>query len=115
MRQHPNSHREAKATAAVLDSTHLAYFVSRRGGATGSERNRVGLRGGRAGSAPVPSADDDQDFDLWLLCRGVFLAPDAEEVERGCRFSGVGSGERTGFPNDLGFSEAASEGAARVI
>ena len=44
-----------------------------------------------------------------------FLAADTEETERGYRVSGVGSGEPTGFPNDLGLSEAASGGAARVI
>ena len=46
---------------------------------------------------------------IYGYCVGVFSSRRiAEEVEGGCGFSGVGGGERTGFPNDLGLSEAAS-------
>src|SRR5882762_9366168 len=84
------------------------FWVTPEGGATGSECNRVGIRGRRTRSTTVPSADDGQDLDVWVLCGSVFLAADTEETEGGYRVSGVGSGEPTGFPNDLGVSEAAS-------
>src|ERR1017187_1493269 len=98
-----------------LPEDHLAYFVSDVVEQLDLSAIESVVRGGRAGSATVSSADDEQDSDLWVLCGRVFLAPDAEEVERGCGVSGVGSGEPTGFPNDLGLSQAASGGAARVI
>src|SRR5438445_1662102 len=93
----------------------LGVFRLRRGGSTGSEGDRVGLRRGRSWSTSVSSADDDQDFDLRLLCWGVFVAAAAEGVGGGCGLWGVSGGERTGSPDDLGFSQAAFEGAARVI
>src|SRR5437879_3006841 len=93
----------------------LGVFCLRRGGPTGSECDRVGVRGGGARSASVSSADDDEDFGLWVLCGGVFLAQAAEGTDRGCWLSGVGSREPTRFPDDLGFSEAAAAGAARAI
>jgi hypothetical protein len=42
------------------------------------------------------------------IVRGVFLAADREEIGRGCGLSGISGGERTGFPDDFGFSQAAS-------
>ena len=95
-----------------LPEDHFAYFVSDVVeqldlSAIESVYEEEGAR-----SATVPSADDDQDFDLWLLRWGVFLAADAKEGDRGCGISGVGSWERIGFPNDLGLSQAASGGAA---
>src|SRR5271169_408110 len=86
-----------------LPEDHLAYFVS-------DVVEQLDL-------SAIESVyeDDDQDSDLWVLCGSVFLAEDTEEVDRGCGVSGVGRGEPTGFPNDLGLSEAASGGAARVV
>ena len=84
-----------------LPEDHLAYFVSDVVEQLDLSAIESVYEEEERGQPPYHPADDDQDFDLWLLCRGVFLAPDAEEVERGCGFSGVGSGEPTGFPERL--------------
>src|SRR5215470_8326434 len=63
----------------------------------------------------APSADDDEDSAVRLLCWVFFLAPDQEEVGGGCGLSGISGTERTGFPDEFGFSQAASGGAASVV
>jgi hypothetical protein len=53
---------------------------------------------------------------LYGYCVGVFSSRRIEKKLRvGCGVSGVSGGQRAGFPDDLGFSEAASGGAAGVV
>src|SRR6202047_3626376 len=73
----------------------LGVFRFRRGRPTGPECDRVGIRRRGTRSTSVPSADDDQDFALWLLCGSVFLAPDREEISGGYRVPGNSGGPGT--------------------
>ena len=67
------------------------------------------------GASAISPAHDDQDPGLRLLRGGILVAEDPKAVGGGCRFSSIGSGESTGLPHHLGFSEAAFEGVGRTV
>jgi len=68
-------------------------------------------------STTVPSADDDQDLDLWVLMWRVFSSRRIQKkLSEDIGFRVLAAGEPTGFPNESSdFSQVAFEGAARVI
>src|SRR5258708_31714315 len=63
----------------------------------------------------VSPADDDEDPGVRLLRGSVFLPADSEASGGRRGFPGTGSGESTGFPDDIGISETSFESAGRTV
>src|SRR5437016_13558678 len=76
-----------------LPEGHLAHFVSDVLDQLDLSAIESVYEKEERGQASVPSTDDDQDSALRLLRRGIFLAPDAEEVAGGCRLPDAGGSE----------------------
>src|SRR5215471_7128927 len=83
----------AAELAGLVAGESLSAFCLGRGRSAGFECDRVGVREGRARTASLSSADDDQDSAVWLLCRGIFLASDAEEIGGRCGLPDAGGRE----------------------
>src|SRR5260370_5619814 len=85
------------------------------GGSVGPLCDRSVIRRGRSRPTTVSPAHDDEDPGVRLLRGSVFLPADSEASGGRRGFPGTGSGESTGFPDDIGISETSFESAGRTV